>query len=64
MPQRNLQMDILYVARSAPLNKQPTKDDNKIVVLDTNQGKIVNFLDCGYDPEHLDLTPDQTFLYA
>ena len=53
-----------YVARSAPLNKKPPKNDNKIVVIDTEKGGVADKLEIGNDPEQLDLTPEQTFLYA
>jgi YVTN family beta-propeller protein len=54
----------IYVALSTPMNRKYNHEENKILAVDTESGKVLSSFDVGTDPEQLAVSADGKLLYA
>lgn len=53
-----------YIALSTPINRNPKPEFDRIVALDTYHETTPDTFRVGTDPEALDISPDEKYLYA
>ena len=53
-----------YVAVSAPFDDQQAEGFDKIVVIDTGDGTVLDSINVNTDPEQLAVDPEQKYIYV